>query len=369
MTIRDSASGTILRGASLPAMSRSGLVRVDGKLWSVTRGSIPGLPLVFTLAAPAETFIGSFEESARVGVTLLVIITIVAAALTIFFTAYLTRSLEQLAEAADRIAGGNLDVNAPLPSGPSDEVRKLARSFESMSSSLQSTLQDLTRKEALAAVGEFAARMSHEIRNGLSSVRLDLQRVDERTLEDNPSKPLVQRALRNVQRLNTSVSGALGIARKDQAKWKRFELGAVLDAAADVAEDTFAKSGGVLDRRIEAARDRMIDGDEGAIEELFVNVLLNAGQALTAGKRATLEVSSSSANEIQVEIRDDGIGIDPAQLERVGQPFVSSKPGGTGLGLSIARKIVAAHGGEMKIESKPGRGTAVRVSLPVASAT
>jgi two-component system sensor histidine kinase AtoS len=363
LSIRDATNGALLRGATIPQVKQNGLTKVDGKLWSVATGSIAGLPLVFTLAAPADAFMGSFQRSARVGLTLLLVITIVAAALSVFFTAHLTQSLEQLANAADQIAAGNLSLNAPQPSGPSEEVRKLASSFQSMSASLQKTLQDLTRKEALAAVGEFAAGMSHEIRNGLSSVRLDLQRMDERIQTDHPAKPLVQRALRNVQRLNSSVSGALGVARRDQAKWTSFDLGAVLESAADAAEDTFAKSGGVLDRRIEAGRNRMIKGDAAAIEQLFVNVLLNAGQALEPGAHATLEVLSHENDQVEVEIRDDGIGMKPAELALIGQPFYSLKPGGTGLGLSIARKIVAAHGGDMKIESEPGKGTAVRVRL------
>lgn len=364
LSIRDTTSGALLRGSSFPLIKRSGLIKVDGKLWSVARGSVTGLPLVFTLAAPADPFMRAFERAARVGLTLLLIITIIAAGLSMFFTAHLTRSLEQLADAADQIAAGNLAGNASLPSGPSTEVGKLARSFESMSASLQETLHDLTRKEALAAVGEFAAGISHEVRNGLSSVRLDLQRIDERTQDDHPSKTLVQRALRNVQRLNASVSGALGVARKDQAKWKSFDLAAILNSAADAAEDTFTKSGGVLDRRIEAGRNMMIKGDAAAIEELFVNVLLNAGQALMPGARATIEVAAPESDQIEIEVRDDGVGIAPAELARVGQPFYSSKPGGTGLGLSIAKKIVAAHGGDMRIESAPGRGTAVRVRLP-----
>lgn len=364
LTIRDAANGSLLRGPSMPNTGRSGLVDVNGKLWSVVRGSIPGLPLEFTLAAPADPFMRSFQRASRVGLGLLIAITIVGAALTMFFTARLTRSLEQLADAADAIAAGNLALNSSLPSGPSEEVKRLAGSFNSMSSSLQQTLNDLTRKEALAAVGEFAAGMSHEIRNGLSSVRLDLQRVDERTLPDNPSKPLVQRALRNVQRLNSSVSGALGVARRDRSKWSQFDLGSVLDSAADSAEDTFAKSGGRLDRKIDEGRNRMIKGDAAAVEELFVNVLLNAGQALAPGAHAILRVSALDEDEIEIEVRDNGVGIDSASLARIGQPFYSSKRGGTGLGLSIAKRIVAEHGGDMKIESEPGRGTSVRVRLP-----
>jgi signal transduction histidine kinase len=363
LSISDTTTGTLVRGASFPVLRRSGLARVDGKLWSVARGSVSGLPLVFTLAAPAEPFMGPFQHSSSVGLTLLVIITLAGVALTVFFTARLTRSLEQLADAADAIAAGNLALNSPLPYGPSREVGKLARSFESMSSSLEKTLQDLTRKEALAAVGEFAARMSHEIRNGLSSVRLDLQRIDERTQSEHPSKPLVERALRNVQRLNHSVSGALGVARRDHAKWTMFDLASVLDSAADAAEDTFARAGGRLDRRLDAGRNRMIRGDAAALEEVFVNVLLNAGQAIAPGSRATLEVSATQPDQIEVEVRDNGVGIDAVELERIGQPFYSSKPGGTGLGLAIAKKIVAAHGGDMRIESEPGRGTAVRVRL------
>ena len=160
------------------------------------------------------------------------------------------------------------------------------------------------------------------------------------------------------------MSGALGVARRDRSKWSQFDLGSVLDSAADSAEDTFAKSGGRLDRKIDEGRNRMIKGDAAAVEELFVNVLLNAGQALAPGAHAILRVSALDEDEIEIEVRDNGVGIDSASLARIGQPFYSSKRGGTGLGLSIAKRIVAEHGGDMKIESEPGRGTSVRVRLP-----
>jgi signal transduction histidine kinase len=205
--------------------------------------------------------------------------------------------------------------------------------------------------------------MSHEVRNGLSSVRLDLQHVEESMPPDDRASALLSRALRNVERLNSTVTGALGVARGDTDKWQVLELVAVLEAAADAAEATFVKSGGVLRRNFAAASGCCTRGDASALEQLFVNLLINAGQALSPGAEATLEANHDGADSIVVSIRDTGAGMAPPQAARAGEPFYSSKAGGTGLGLSIAKKIAAAHGGELGVESAPGEGTIVRVKL------
>ena len=120
-------------------------------------------------------------------------------------------TLVSLASAADEVSAGELDVRLD-PAGPS-EVARVGRAFNQMTSSLRSTLAALTRRERLAAVGELAASIAHEIRNPLTSVRLDLERTAEGLGPESREAKLVQRALTEVERLDRSVGGTLQLAR------------------------------------------------------------------------------------------------------------------------------------------------------------
>ena len=97
---------------------------------------------------------------------------------------------------------------------------------------------------------------------------------------------------------------------------------------------------------------------------LYLNILINASEALAPGTETLLDVRFLGSKRVEVSVRDHGAGLSAGQLARVGEPFYSSKPGGTGLGLSISRKIALAHGGDLHVESAQGEGTIVRVSLP-----
>ena len=108
-----------------------------------------------------------------------------------------------------------------------------------------------------------------------------------------------------------------------------------------------------------------IRGDEAALEQLFLNILLNAAHAIAPGGEGTVELQVATTL-VQVTIRDNGAGIPAERLESVFDPFYTTKIDGTGLGLSVARQIVAAHGGSISIDSSVGRGTSVVIGLPVA---
>jgi signal transduction histidine kinase len=126
-------------------------------------------------------------------------------------------------------------------------------------------------------------------------------------------------------------------------------------------------SGGVLRPVDLGAGGLTVRGDEAALEQLFLNVLLNAAQALEADGEAGVSVAVDGGNA-RVDIWDAGVGIDPEQLRSVFDPFMSTKREGTGLGLSVARQIVVAHGGAISIDSAVEAGTTVSIQLPLAVA-
>jgi two-component system sensor histidine kinase AtoS len=306
-----------------------------------------------------------FERAAQLGLLALLAVAALVILLMTYLTTRLTSALEELVTATTAVAQGDLQRN--VAARGDDEVARLADAFNAMTESLRRSLHDLSRQQALAVVGEYAATLSHEVRNALSAVRMDLQRVEEQEHDIAKSRALASRALENVRRLDLIVSGSLRVARQGQSAAQHVDIHSILKRAIESAEPTFAGIGAILESR-NGESAAWVDGDPGALEQLFLNLLVNAGQALNSGGRARVEVEHINGSCV-VTIHDSGMGIPADQLARVGEPFYTSKPSGTGLGLTIAKRIVEGHGGQLEIHSALGRGTTARVSIPLSLGT
>lgn len=343
----------------------------EGERWIAIRRVLYEPPLRLVAAAPVTSYARPFEQAARRGLIVLVTVALVSLAVALLLTRRLTRSLERLALAATRVSRGDLDA-ASGPHGD-DEVGRVAGAFDSMIASLRQTLARLAQRESLAAVGEFAAKLAHEVRNPLTSIRIDLQRLEEKLEDDPQMREPIARALRSILRLEATVSGALRVARSSQLNVERVDLLAPLDAAIADAEPELRAHGAVLDfvRRsapLHAANPSAvwITGDRSALHQLFLNLLLNAAQAVEPGGRVGMWIEAD-VHDVLIRISDTGRGIPADVRDRVFEPFYSTKPSGTGLGLTIARHIAAAHGGSIDIEGEAGSGTKVIVRLPRAA--
>jgi signal transduction histidine kinase len=231
-------------------------------------------------------------------------------------------------------------------------IRKLSREIE----------RELAQREALAAVGEFASELAHEVRNPLTAMRLDLQRAEESVLEPDVLRAVLPRVIAQIARLDRAVSGALRVTRSGSMEPTSVDLRAVLESARQSAEPEFARR----NARVIIATDEglpMLPGDPGALEQLFLNLLVNAAQALGTGGHATVTAHRDNGS-IVITVRDNGRGMTPAQVAEVQQPYRSTRRDGTGLGLKVARRIALSHRGEITLESKPGEGTSAVVRLP-----
>jgi signal transduction histidine kinase len=332
-----------------------------GDNWLLARRVVPGTPLELIVTAPTRRYVQPFQDAARRGAIAVTAVALLALLLTAYLTSLLTSSLEQLADAADAIARGELDHH--VDEQGTDEVRRVATAFNSMTANLRRTLGELAQRQALAAVGEYATSLSHEIRNALTAMRVDLQRAEEKTPLDIASRPLVVRALKQLTNLDATVSRSLRLARSGRVGRQRIDLRNVLGAATQSASATFVERGALLEPFSDGAAPAWVRGDAPSLEQLFLNLLLNSAHALRAGGKASvaLDVHDTTA---RVVISDTGDGIAAHDLPRVFDPFFSTKAEGTGLGLAIARQIAAAHGGALHIESELGVGTRVEVRLP-----
>ena len=354
LRIRDREHGETIGGQLEPD---------DGATFVSTRSSLNDPPLDFELIASDARYVQPFARAARLGLGFLLGVSVLVMALTAFLTRRLTGALEQMVDAAGAVAAGDLDRTVTGRGGA--EVSRLAAAFNTMTESLRLTLRQLSQREALAAVGEFAASISHEVRNALTAVRLDLQRLSER-LTVPADRTLVRRLLGNVQRLDSIVTGSLRIARTDPATMRPVVLEGVVRAAITAAEPTFVETVSRVELDSPDADVIRLRADPAALEHMLLNLLMNAAQAMTAGGVARVAISRVDGHAV-VRIADTGRGIPAEILPRLGERFFSSRPGGTGLGFAIARQIAVAHGGDVRVTKTGTTGTEVEVLLAIAS--
>lgn len=220
------------------------------------------------------------------------------------------------------------------------------------------------RSEQLAAVGELAASIAHEVRNPLAGMRGAME-----VLRKQPGRPdaaeVIEEMIGQIDRLEHLVRDLLVFARPVSPRPRAFDLPDLLDRVLRYHEEAAAAAGITIERRYggDAAP---LAADPQQLEQVVLNLVTNAVQAMERGGRLTLGVVRNPEG-LCIRVEDTGPGIPEAILDRVFQPFFTTKHRGSGLGLSIVRRIVENHGGRVSIDSQPGRGTAVSVTLPAAA--
>ncbi|HEX3552563.1 MAG TPA: ATP-binding protein [Thermoanaerobaculia bacterium] len=231
-------------------------------------------------------------------------------------------------------------------------------------------LDRLHRAERLAAVGQLAAGVAHEIRNPLTAIRSTMQYLLRGLDPGEPKHQLVAELLSEVDRINSTVGGLLSLSRSGEIRRAEIDLLEPLGQAVQLVQAQAAEQGVAIDSDLGGPARRVL-GDAGQLKQVFLNLLLNALQSMPGGGRISVAVSPwpplrgrEDAPWVQVRIADTGPGIPPDQLRRVFDPFYTTKRDGTGLGLAICHGIVEQHEGEIQMESEVGSGTTVSVRLP-----
>jgi len=220
--------------------------------------------------------------------------------------------------------------------------------------------ESLRRAERLRTLGEMAAGMAHEVKNPLAAIRSSAQ-IPTGRLKGKEAE-LAQIVVSEVDRLNRVVNEFLEYARPAPLKREPVVLSGLLDSCVELLEPV-TRLAGVTIKRAYPQGEHKVSADPNQLRQVFLNLILNAVQAMHAGGEVRLEIRQEGGST-WVSVRDSGPGIPPDKLRQVFEPFYSTKPGGTGLGLPIAQRIVAEHGGKLVVESKPGEGTTVTVVLP-----
>jgi two-component system sensor histidine kinase PilS (NtrC family) len=243
------------------------------------------------------------------------------------------------------------------------------------------TFQDVTEtrrlerearvQQRLAAVGEMAAGIAHEIRNPLASMSGSIQILRQDLPLTPDQSQLMDIVLRESERLNDTIRSFLAFARPQRAATTRIDLRQVLNDTARLLQNSpeLADTHEIV---VDAAGDEVLfEADEGQIRQIVWNLATNGLRAMPDGGRLELSVSRrnpEAGGEVVILVEDQGTGIGPEELDGIFQPFRSAFARGTGLGLSIVHRIVAEYGGEIQVTSERSRGTSVAVRLPLTTA-
>jgi len=293
----------------------------------------------------------------------------------VFLARRITRPIHRLVEGTVRIAKG--DFSQGIVDTSQDEVGDLARSFNDMTSQLVQTrerAEDASRRlvqhEKLASIGRMAATIAHEIRNPLTSVKLNIQKVAEEEGFAEAVKAHLGLSLEGIDQIERFIKELLNFTRVQELALERWSVDQIVDESIKMVKDVLAAKGIVLERSC-AAGLPPIHADADKLRQVFLNVLRNAHEALGSGGRISIAcdtVRDGRRTMVRVRIADDGPGIPEKVRPNIFEPFYTTKPSGFGLGLANARKIVEQHNGTIAVGKKRGQGTAFDILIPAEEA-
>jgi signal transduction histidine kinase len=291
-----------------------------------------------------------------------------------------TRPIRRLIGGVEDIARGNLKARIPSPGDT--EVGELARAFNRMAGRLDEAQEERRRAEEsraqferqfrhaerLAAVGKLASVIAHEVGTPLHVIAARARHLGRGLAEDDPRQGDVDAIREQVARITRTMKHVLQSSRAIPARFEPVDLGRVVREVARIVGPEYAARSVQLVLSLPAAGLPVVPADADGLTQVLLNLLTNALAATPAGGRVevggTPDVRDGRPG-VALAVTDTGTGIAPEHLERIFEPFFSTKPsGGAGLGLSICRDIVRAHEGAIAVESAPGGGARFSVWLP-----
>ncbi len=273
------------------------------------------------------------------------------------------KPIHQLIRGTEVIASGDLDYRIPIQS--TDEVGRLAKSFNRMTETLQNTRNHLLQTERLASLGQLAAGIAHEINNPLTGIMMNASILKESLAgEETQYKPL-DVILHESNRCKSIVKGLLDFSGNRKPCMKQTDLVALVQHTLQMLNSQFLASGITMDLQIRQTPPPFLM-DPVQIQQVLVNLLINAMDAMPGGGCLTIVLNVWNHEMAEIVIMDSGHGIAPEDITRLFEPFYTTKgTQGTGLGLAIVWGIVEQHHGKISVESELHRGTTFTIRLPL----
>ncbi|MCI4625023.1 MAG: ATP-binding protein [Candidatus Magnetoovum sp. WYHC-5] len=235
------------------------------------------------------------------------------------------------------------------------------------------TFTDITRvtemerymkeKEKLAAIGELSANIAHEIRNPLAALRTSIEMLKEKTEAEGRERKIMEIALREMDRLNRIITDFLIYSNPNPPEFKTILLSQVLKEILSMLNQ-HVRSNGNIKIKYNLAEQVYIRADENKLKQVFWNLALNAVQAVDFNGEVEISLIQKGGFA-KIFFKDNGKGIEPANMVKIFYPFFTTKKDGAGLGLAMVYRIVNEHRGVVNVTSKPGEGASFLVVLPL----
>ncbi len=318
--------------------------------------------------------------------------------LTVFIPRMITKPIMSLFDAAESVASGDYSVRVRA-GGASGEIEILAKAFNNMIDNIDRNSRELQRKndeilkllqktrefnelleykiaeataeieekhrqlahsQKLAAIGELATGVAHEVRNPLSGIGLALELMMDET-ENEEHKQTMDEVLHEISRLERIVKGLFDLGHPKSLQLMECGPNDIVERALNLVSKKAKAKGVLIKKELSCANTFYVDHEQ--IEQVILNLLINSIDA--TGSFGEVRIGTRCGNgSIEIEVSDTGCGIPDDETERILQPFYSTKETGTGLGLAISSRIVEAHKGKIHISSKVGEGSTFVVEIP-----
>ena len=298
--------------------------------------------------------------------------------LAFYIARWLVRPLVQMQEAMAKIAHGDF-TTLPEPESRAEEFLPLYRAFNRMIHELEDHQEQLVQSRKIAAVGTLTAGVAHELNNPINNIVLTAETLQEDYAQLSPdeAQAMIHDILVQSERASEIVRDLLDFSRSERPEFESVSIPAVIHDTLKLVRNQLSLSG--TQEEIEIPADLpLIYGDRKSLQQVFLNLFINAIQAMPGGGSLRITASavepgpssptsSPARHWVKVDVTDSGPGIDPKHLPHVFDPFFTTKDvgRGTGLGLSVSYSIIGKHGGLIEVHSRPGAGTTFTVLLPI----
>jgi len=291
---------------------------------------------------------------------------LVSAVLGFVFILGLTRPVKVLVDSTRKLMGGDLDHRV---AGLTDEFGEVAASFNEMAGSLKEQMQKMQRTEQMVVVGELAAGLAHEIKNPMAGIKVAMSVLSGEAYILAEDKAVLQKVVEEITQLEGLMKNFLNFAKPQKPRLEPVNVNQMLNTTLTFHlkhQAVGAGGSGKIEIVKEFGELPTILADPTQLQRVFLNLFLNALHAMPRGGelgvRTCLEADGKT---IRIGVSDTGNGIREDLIDKVFQPFFTTKPKGTGLGLAISRQMIEQHDGAIDVANRPGGGALFTILLPV----
>jgi two-component system NtrC family sensor kinase len=286
--------------------------------------------------------------------------------LVAFYLAWvLVRPMMQMQQAMEKITHGDFTA-LPEPEGRSEEFISLFRAFNRMIKELEEHQEELLQSRKIAAIGTLTSGIAHELNNPINNIVLTAEALKEDfgEIDEAEAQGFIHDIIVQAERASDIVKGLLDFSRSERPELEPISITAVIDDTLKLVRNQLMLSGIQVEKEITPGVPP-ISGDRKSLQQVFLNLFINAIQAMPDGGQLTIRVWGDNS-QLHVDVKDSGQGIDPAHLPHIFDPFYTTKEvgRGTGLGLSVTYGIIEKHGGHIEAHSKKGEGAVFSIVMP-----